>query len=112
MADINPLILIVVGLALSNFALRFIPLALLSRVELPAPVMRWLSFVPVSVMGALFATEIVLPSADYDMSLQNPGIYGALISMLVYRFTKSFVGSTLSGVIVFIAIREIFERFF
>lgn len=112
MINSDLILIVVVGMALSNFALRFIPLATLSRITLPKPIMRWLSFVPVSVMGALFASEVLLPSADYDMPLQNPGIYGALISMLVYKFTQSFVGSTLSGVMSYIAIREIFVRLF
>lgn len=108
----NTILIVVIGLALMNFSLRFIPLATLSRITLPEPLMRWLSFVPVSVMGALFAKEVLLPSAEFDMPLQNPGIYGALVSMLVYRLSKSFVGATLSGVISFIIIREVFERLF
>lgn len=112
MTDTNTLLILIIGLGLTNLALRFLPLLALSKVNLPRPIMRWLSFVPVSVMGALFAKEVLLPSAEFDMPLQNPGIYGALVAMLAYKLTKSFVGSTLAGVISFILIRELFTRLF
>ena len=99
---------VIIGMGLTNFILRFVPMAALSRVALPKPVMRWLSYIPISVMGALFAKEVLLPSTKYDPLFANPGIYGALISMLTYKLTKSFMGSTLAGVISFVALRALF----
>lgn len=101
----NVIMSVVIGMGVLNFALRYLPLLALSRFELPEPIMRWLSFIPIAVMGSLFASEVLLPSRDYSMPLYNPGIYGALISMLVYRFTKSFIGATMAGVISFVLIR-------
>lgn len=111
-ASSTTLLILIMGLGLTNYALRFVPLYALSRIKLPKPFMRWLSFVPVSVMGALFAKEVLLPSVEFKMPLQNPGIYGALIAMLAYKLTKSFVGSTLAGVVSFILLRELFKLLF
>jgi len=82
---------------------------------------------PVAVMGALVAVEVVIPAVDtFRAELQAyqavlpyaqdggstpditgmflmplPGVLGALTAMLVYRYTKSFIGATLAGIAVF-----------
>lgn len=104
----STILIVILGMGAINFALRFIPLATLSRITLPAPIMRWLSYIPISVMGALFAKEVLLPSANYSPMLANPGIYGALISMATFKLTKSFIGSTMAGVASFLLLRALF----
>jgi branched-subunit amino acid transport protein len=98
---------IVTGMAAVNFALRFTPLALLSRRRLPAPLLRWLSFIPISVMGALVATEVLRPQDQWQPALANPGLYAAIITMLTFRFTRSFLGATIAGMVSFVALRAL-----
>lgn len=96
---------VIIGMGLINFGLRFVPLALLSRMELPRPVRRWLSFVPIAVMGALVASEVVHPGGETPPLLTSPYVWASLLTMLVFRFTRSFLGATLAGVIGFVAFR-------
>ena len=106
--DQNLILTVIVGMALANYCLRFVPMAALSRITLPEPIMRWLSYVPISVMGALFAKEVLLPALDATDTFPvylNPGIYGALCAMLTFRLTKSFMGSALAGVGFFLLAR-------
>lgn len=101
---------VIVGMAVVNFGLRFVPMATLSRFKLPDPVMRWLSYVPVAVMGSLFAKEVLLPAFNQASTTPvwlNPGIYGAAISMIIFKFTKSFIGSTLAGIAGFLILRAL-----
>lgn len=100
--------IVIAGMALTNFALRYVPMAALSRIAMPRAIMRWLSYVPISVMGALFAKEVLLPSTKYHPFIASPGIYGALIAMLAYKLSKSFMGATLAGIVSFILIRAAF----
>jgi branched-subunit amino acid transport protein len=97
-------IAVIVGMAVVNFALRFTPLALLSRVRLPAPVLRWLSFVPISVMGALVANEVLRPNGSWQAPLTNASLYAAVLTMLVFRFTRSFLGATIAGMASFVVL--------
>lgn len=99
---------VIIGMGVTNFILRFVPMAALSRIALPKPIMRWLSYIPISVMGALFAKEVLLPSTKYNPVIANPGIYGAIISMITFKLSKSFMGSTLAGVVSFVALRALF----
>ena len=107
--------IVIVGMALTNFSLRFIPMAVLSRIKLPAPIMRWLSFIPISVMGALFAQVVLLPAFEAAIDATNaiplwlnPGIYGGIGAMLVFRFTKSFMVASLAGMGIFVLTRWLF----
>jgi branched-subunit amino acid transport protein len=70
--------------------------------------MRWLSYIPVAVMGALLATETLIPAlgdTPHTPLWLNPGLYGAAAAMLAFRLSKSFIGSTIAGVIVFALLR-------
>ena len=101
---------VIIGMGLTNFAFRFIPMSVLSRIALPAPVMRWLRFIPISVMGALFAKTILLPAFEATGTVPlwcNPGIYGGLSAMIVFRFTKSFMVSSLAGMVVYVVLRMV-----
>lgn len=102
---------VIIGMGVVNFCLRFIPMATISRMSLPAPIMKWLSYVPIAVMGALFAKEILLPALDVMDTVPlylNPGIYGALIAMAAFKKTRSFMGSTMAGIIGFLILRWVF----
>lgn len=94
-------------MAAANFLVRFVPISIVSRTELPEPVMRWLSFVPVSVMGALVAGEVLRPGGEHATPWQNPYLLAAVPTALVYYKTRSFLGATLAGMIVFVALRAL-----
>lgn len=98
---------VIIGMALINFAIRFGPLAALTRVQMPRPFKRWLSFIPISVMGALVANEVLRPSGTWHPPLQNPGVWAALLTMVVFKFTRSFLGATVAGMASFVALRAL-----
>jgi branched-subunit amino acid transport protein len=98
---------VIVGMALINLTLRLVPLALVSRLALPRPLTRWLSFVPISVMGALVATEVLRPGGEWQPPLANPGFYAAILTMIVFRYTRSFLGATLVGMASFVVLRTL-----
>jgi len=105
----STIIAVIIGMALANYSLRFIPLATFSRIELPRPIMRWLEYIPISVMGALFAKEVLLPSAAYSTPFASPGIYGAVAAMAAFRLSRSFLGGTLAGIGCYLVVRWIFS---
>lgn len=106
MPEVNSveIMVLIVAMGAINFALRFTPMAVLSRRELPRPLMRWLSFIPISVMGALVATEVLRPANEWQPVLTNAGLYAAAITMLTFRLSRSFLGATLAGMISFVII--------
>jgi branched-subunit amino acid transport protein len=101
------ILLVIAGMAVANFAIRFAPIAVLSRLDLPGPLLRWLSFVPVSVMGALVTSEVLRPGGQWRSPLSSPGVYAALLTAIVFYKTKSFLGATVTGMVAFVALRAL-----
>lgn len=101
------IVTVIAGMGIANFTIRYVPIALLSRIELPRPILRWLTFVPVSVMGALVANEVLRPGGQWTPPLTNPGVYAAAVTALAFRFTRSFLGATIAGIVSFVALRAI-----
>lgn len=98
----------VIGLmALANFAVRFPPIAIVSRLRLPDPVVRWLSYVPAAVMGSLVAGELLRPGGEYLLTLRNPYLLAAVPTALIYHRTRSFLGATVAGMLIFVGIRAL-----
>ncbi len=95
---------VIIGMGIANFTVRFMPIAVVSRLQLPAPVMRWLSFIPISVMGALVASEVFLPDGEPMPLLSNPYLLAAIPTALVYKRTRSFLGSVVVGIAVFVVL--------
>lgn len=94
------------GMFVANLAVRFVPLAVVTRLRLPEPVMRWLSYVPVSVMGALVASEVLRPGGDFAAPWASPWfVAGSLASALVFWKSRSFLGATTAGMVVFVVLR-------
>jgi len=99
--------MVIALMAVANFVVRFSPIAILSRLELPEPLGRWLGLVPAAVMGALVAGEILRPSGEYLLTLRNPYLLAAIPTALVYHRTRSFLGTTVVGMLIFVGIRAL-----
>lgn len=98
---------VIVLMAIANFAVRYPPIAIVSRVDLPEPVMRWFGFIPSAVMGALVAGEVLRPEGALLITPGSPYIIAAIPTALVYHLTRSFLGATVSGMVVFVIARGI-----
>lgn len=97
----------IAGMAAANFIVRFVPLTLVSKVRVPGPIARWLSFVPVTVMASLVFTEILRPGGSWALSLSNPYLLAALPTAAVFAKTRSFLSSTLAGMASFLVFRTL-----
>ena len=98
---------VIVGMAALNFAIRFVPIAVVSRVDLPKPVMRWLQFIPVAVMGSLVANTVVSPGGTFVTPWENPWLLATGVTAVAYRFTRSFLGATVVGMASFVMFRAL-----
>jgi branched-subunit amino acid transport protein len=98
---------LVIGMAVTNIVLRWTPLAIMSRIELPGVVRRWLGYVPVTVMGAIVAMQVLRPQGIIRIDLANPYLLAAVPTAVVYKLTSSFLGATLAGILSFLAFRHL-----
>lgn len=97
---------LIIGMAAINFAERFVPMALVSRLQLPRPVLRWLSYVPIAVMGSLFATQVLMPGGEFVSPWSSPWLWAAVLTGAVYYKTRSFLGATIAGMAGFVILSK------
>jgi branched-subunit amino acid transport protein len=109
MSSVSPTVVwaLIIGMAVINFAERFVPMALVSRLELPRPVLRWLSYVPIAVMGSLFATQVLMPNGTFLTPWSSPWVWAALLTAAVYYKTRSFLGATVAGMAGFVVLSRL-----
>ncbi len=101
-------LLIILGTAAVTVIPRVLPLVLLSRIRLPESVVRWLSFVPIAVLGALLAQAVVLPDGRFSLPPQNLAMIAIIPVFAIAVRTKSLVGTVLGGVAVMALLRLVF----
>lgn len=96
--------MIIIGSALVTFLPRVLPLMVLSRMELPEWGIRWLNYVPISVMAALVGQELLLQDGQFSL-LNNIELLAAVPTVLVAMKTKSLLGTVVAGMVSIMALR-------
>jgi branched-subunit amino acid transport protein len=100
--------LIILGSALVTFIPRVLPIAVLSRVELPGWAMRWLSYVPIAVMASLVGQELLMPNGKLEPLQNNLDLMAALPAFIVAIVTRSLLGTVVVGIIAIMVLRFVF----
>ncbi|HEY8346585.1 MAG TPA: AzlD domain-containing protein [Symbiobacteriaceae bacterium] len=96
---VRPAVLaIILGMALVTYLPRMLPLVVLSRVQLPPLVLKWLSYVPVSVLAALLAKELLMTDAGLAFPPAHPHLLAALPAFIVAATTRSLMGTVIAGI--------------
>lgn len=106
MTTVRPAILLLfLGMALVTYLPRMAPLVVLSRFQLPPVLLRWLSFVPVSVLAALLAKELLIEEGRLSVSMAHPHLLAAIPAFVVAARTRSLMGTVLAGIATMAIIR-------
>lgn len=97
--DIRPEILILVLACAAVTAVpRVVPLVLLSRITLPEWLLAWLAYVPVAVLAALLAIEVLVVDGRPALSAANPALLAIVPALAVAGFTRSLIATVVAGV--------------
>jgi len=101
------ILIIIIGCALVTFVPRVLPLMILSQLELPTWLIRWLKNVPVAVMAALLAQELLLSNNQFSIMDNGLKILAAIPAFIIAILTKSLLGTVMAGVITMMIFRLI-----
>ena len=97
--DIRPEILaLIVACAAVTAVPRVLPLVLLARIELPEWLVAWLAYVPVAVLAALLAIEVLMVDGKPAITQANPSLLSILPALAVAAWTRSLIGTVVAGV--------------
>lgn len=97
--------MIILGAALVTFIPRVVPLMILSRFELPEWGMRWLNYVPISVMAALIGQEILINDGKISSIFNNVELIAAIPTFWIAVKTRSLLGTVLAGIVSIMILR-------
>jgi branched-subunit amino acid transport protein len=98
---------LIFGMTLVTFGVRYPPLALIGRMRLPQPVFRALHYVPVAVLTAIVAPAVLLPEGELLLGPANPRLIGVLVAMVVSWRTRNLLWTIVSGMAVFLLARAL-----
>ncbi len=100
-------IILILGMLAVTFSVRYIPLVLVGRIELPKRVFRALRYVPVAVLTAISVPAALMPQGDVDFRLSNAYLYAAIIAVLIAWRTKNLLYTIAGGMLVFLLWRSL-----
>ncbi len=91
-----------IGLGILTFLIRFSFIALLDRWQAPPLVQRALRFVPVAVLTAIIVPALtLLPNGAFNTNMLNPRLLAGIVAVIVAWETKNVILTIVIGMIVF-----------
>jgi branched-subunit amino acid transport protein len=99
---------ILLGVSLVTWLPRVLPLVLLSKVKLPDWSMRFLSHIPVAVMSALVAQELLTTEGEFTLFTDPLKIAALIPTLIIAVLTKSLLATVIAGIISMMVIQYFF----
>ncbi|HHB1427566.1 TPA: AzlD domain-containing protein [Serratia odorifera] len=85
------------GMAAATFAIRFSFIGIAGKIQMSDRIKKTLRFVPVTVLPAIIAIQILNVNSNMEFDLHNPKVTAAIVCTLVsFRFGLIWV--VISGV--------------
>ena len=94
--------LLVGGMALVTFLVRYPVLAMSGRLQLPAPLLQALNYVPPAVLTAIVVPAILVESGDLWLSWQNPRLVGAIAALAIGFWRQNLLLTIIVGMSAFL----------
>ncbi len=98
---------LIIGMMLVTFLVRYPVLAVLGRIRLPERILRGLRFVPVAVLSAIIAPELLIRDSVSALTLANAYLIGGLVALLVAWRWSNLLVTILAGMGSFLLWRVI-----
>jgi len=109
MLDQNAILLTMLGMLAVTYTPRVLPLWLFTSKPLPALAVAWLRYVPVAVLAALLLPALVVAengaSRALDFSAGNLFLWAAIPTFVVAWKTRSLFGPVIVGMLIVAAAR-------
>ncbi|MDG1432212.1 MAG: AzlD domain-containing protein [Paracoccaceae bacterium] len=96
MIDSVSLWIVIIGLGIGSFSLRFVFLGLIGDRPIPEWILRHLRYTAVAIIPALVAPLVMMPTAT-DGEFDIPRFLAAAVALLVGYFTKNVIWSMVAG---------------
>jgi len=94
--------LLIGGMALVTFGIRYPVLAMSGRLQLPPRLLQALTYVPPAVLTAIVVPAVLVESGDLWISGANPRIVGAIAALAIGLWRQNLLLTILVGMAAFL----------
>ena len=95
-------IILIFGMFLVTFLARYPLLVLVGRIQLPERVFRALRYVPVAVLTAISVPAALMPQGTINIAISNTYLYASIAAALIAWYTKNLLYTIGGGMLVFL----------
>lgn len=100
-------ILLILGMMLVTFGVRYPMLAIVGRLQLPPTIIRALRYVPVAVLTAIIVPAVVMPEGTIDIRIDNAYLVAGILAFIVSWRAKNLLATIVIGMGGFLLWRAI-----
>lgn len=93
--------LLILGMAVVTFGIRYFLLAFANRMELPEMLKKSLKFIAPTVLTAITIPAILMPAGKIDFSFENPYLISAAFATAAGAVSKNVLTTILVGLAAF-----------
>ena len=101
-------VLIISGMAIATFTIRYIMFGVSSRIVLSAGLLTALRYVPPVVLTAIVVPEVLLNEGSLSVGFGNARLVGAIAAILVSTLTKNLLLTIVLGMATFFGWQALF----
>lgn len=106
MDDVQKVFIVILGMGLVTFALRFVPACFLSSWRFPPWLETFLRYVPVAVLSAMVVPAILMTTDDkVHLGPSNLFLLVSVPTVVLAVWTRSFLTTVVAGVVFMAALR-------
>ena len=98
-------VILIIGMMIVTFGVRYPVLALVGKMELPPAIIRALRYVPPAVLTAIIFPAVLIQDSQLAIRVDNAYLIAAIVSIVVSWRTKNLLWTILIGMAVFLAWR-------
>lgn len=93
---------LILGMALVTFTIRYPLLAFVGRVELPDQMVRALRYVPVAVLMAIIVPTMLMPHGQMEIDLHNSYLIAGIAAIVIAAWSKRLLPTIGGGMVIFL----------
>lgn len=105
MAISNYTLLVILGCGLVTFIPRVLPFIFVRKLQLPVVVIRYLSYVPLCIITALFVQSLLITNENSFPSINIENLLATLPTIITAILTKNLMWIVVVGIISMAVIR-------
>jgi branched-subunit amino acid transport protein len=100
----------ILGMLGVTYLPRLLPIWILASKTLPPVVLAWLRYVPVAVLSAMLLPALMVQDNQLVLGWENLFLWATLPTLYVARRTRSFFGAVLTGLVTVALIRYLSRK--